>query len=125
MGRQTILRKVGFFRELSHGDVNGPSLMDAVTDRPTDHESQVVAYLREGVTFILSPGPVWDVLDNQGPIGTGSVMTDGEWAWPDDLASYVTKYHLKLPAPFVQRVMANGWHVPDVPTDHLSSLVFE
>ena len=49
-------------------------------------------------------------------------MTDGHWAWPDDLPAYVQKYHLALPEQFVQHARANNWQVPTLTLQTLRSL---
>jgi hypothetical protein len=122
MQKKTTLKCIGFFRELPHGDPNGPSLVKSKREEAAENESQVIAYLSKGVPYIVSPGPVWDVIDNEGPIGTGSVLTDGEWAWPDDLVSYVSKYHVALPDDFIGHAVSNGWQVPDLSRAQLLAL---
>ena len=96
-------KRVGFFRELPHGDPDGPSLHDARRESAAEDEAAILGYLARGAVHALSPGPVWDVLDESGPVGTASLLTDGEWVWPEDLAHYVEKYHVRLPAEFVAR----------------------
>ena len=95
------LKAVGFFRELAHGDSNGARLADLRRKEASTEEARVVEYLRKGVSLIVSPGVVYDVINGSGPIGTGGILTDGEWAWPDDLSYYVETYHVALPADFV------------------------
>lgn len=109
----TRVIRIGFFRELRHGDPQGPSLRDAVSAEPGLDEARVAAYLRAGEAFIMSPGVVTDILDpSAGIIGSGSVLTDGTHAWPDDLAHYVERHHARLPAEFVEYAASQGWRVP-------------
>jgi hypothetical protein len=122
MATKRKLKRVGFFRELSHGDADGPSLAESMRDAPGADDDSIVEYLNEGVPFILSPGPVFDVMDGEGPVGTASILTDGEWAWPDDLAAYVEKYHVRLPDEFVQHARANQWLISDLERDQLRAL---
>jgi hypothetical protein len=104
------LRPVGFFRELRHGMPNGPSLHDAQSPTAHTNEQKIVTYLRSGHLFIATPGIVRDVLMPAGPvIGSPHVMTDGEWAWPNDLPYYVGQYHVALPAEFIDHMEANDW----------------
>jgi hypothetical protein len=41
------------------------------------------------------------------------VLTDGQYAWPSDLAYYVERYHVRLPDDFVSVIAAHGWRVPE------------
>ena len=122
MSRKRKLKRVGFFRELSHGDPDGPSLAESVRDRQATDEHRIVEYLRNGVPFIVSPGPVFDVIDGEGPIGTASVLTDSEWCWPDDLAAYVEEHHVRLPDEFVEHARASGWLINHLSRDQLIAL---
>ncbi len=107
------LKRVGFFRELDHGDPNGPKLVEHVSDHPQPDEDRLVDYLRGGILLIGSPGVVYDVLDNKaGPVGSPNILTDGVWAWPGDLPYYVEKYHLRLPKEFVEHVRGRSFRPP-------------
>lgn len=99
------LKRIGFFRELDHGDPTGPILTELVNDKFQPDEQIVLDYLRNGLLLIGCPGMVGDVLDKSaGPIGSPDIMTDGTWAWPGDLPFYVERYHLTLPAEFIDHV---------------------
>ena len=50
-------------------------------------------------------------------IGTLSVLTDGTYAWPSDLAHYVGVHHARLPAAFVEHVRARGFRAAPVDVD--------
>ena len=111
---KTPLKPVGFFRELRHGKQDGPLLKDAVREAGDPDEAKVVSYLRAGQVLMASPGIVRDVLDPQrGIIGSLSILTDGVYAWPSDLAHYVERHHACLPDEFVAHMASNGWHVPE------------
>ena len=119
------LKCVGFFRELSHGAADGPSLTESMRDTPSVDDDRLIEYLRDGVPFILSPGPVFDVIDGEGPIGTASILTDGEWAWPDDLAAYVERHHIRLPEIFVDHAKASSWLIRELSADQLTTLTLQ
>ncbi len=122
MSSKRILNRIGFFRELPHGDDDGPALAGSVRDAPGVDEQRLVEYLRAGVSYIVSPGVVRDALDQSGPVGTGSVLTDGTWAWPDDLPHYVERYHIALPEDFVAHARAAGWSIEDLSIQELRRL---
>jgi hypothetical protein len=108
-----LLRKAGFFRELSHGMVDGPSLRESLRESPIENEHKVIDYLSHGVLFVATFGLASDVLDDKGAlIGPPHILTDGIWAWPKDLIHYVKKYHIYLPEEFVSHMKANHWKVP-------------
>lgn len=108
------LRPLGFFPEREVETAAQTSLRELVRERPGQDEAAIVNYLRRGTIFIYSPGVVFDVLDGSGPIGSGSIRTDGVWAWPDDLPHYVERYHVALPNEFVEHARALGWTPPEL-----------
>lgn len=118
------LRKIGFFRELDHGDPTGPSLVELVSNTPQPDQSRIVDYLRRsGLLLIGCPGVVGDVLDETaGLIGSPNIMTDGVWAWPEDLPYYVERYHLALTSEFIEHVQTRSLSQPTISEMDLSSL---
>ncbi|MEQ1564058.1 MAG: hypothetical protein ABMA64_00355 [Myxococcota bacterium] len=111
---QRKLVRVGFFAELRHGDPAGERLADARRAEPQADEAALVAYLKGAPVLIAALGPVRDVLDpSAGYIGTPSILTDGTWAWPADLAHYVERHHAALPDAFVTHARSRGFqHAP-------------
>ena len=57
------LRSVGFFRELRHGDANGPSLRESICVQRHPEAASIVAYLREGHVVSTTGMSVHDALD--------------------------------------------------------------
>jgi len=110
------LKRYGFFRELDHGEPNGESLLALRGTAPYDEATRkrVAAYLDAGHLYIGCPGTVIDVLANGDvhPIGSPDILTDGEWAWPGDLAYYVSRYNVPVSEEMLQAMKRNGWHVP-------------
>ncbi|MFF4209054.1 hypothetical protein ACFYZE_06755 [Streptomyces sp. NPDC001796] len=111
-----MIKRVGFFRELGgHGDRSAsvPSLRDAV--RPTGEwdEDRVIAYLESSTEIYSTMGAERDVITGDEWIsGAGSLVTDGTWLWPVELAHYVRNHHLALPAEFVDHIRANDYTSP-------------
>ena len=117
------LRKVGFFRELRHGNNDGPSLTDHISDVAQPRETDIVNYLRKGILLVACPGISRDVLDESAEIiGSPHIMTDGVWEWPNDLSYYVEKYHARVPESFVQHMQSHDWKVPEERTVDLGAL---
>jgi hypothetical protein len=107
------LKRVGFFKELGHGDEQGQSLKASIADTPQEHEAEILYYLEHGILFIATPGIVFDVLANSRKIiGAPHILTDGIWAWPKDLVYYVKKYHCRLPEDFVEHMKSRNWEPP-------------
>ena len=55
------LNRVGFFRELKHGDEFGLSLKKADRINSTEDEDKIIEYLDSGITFCVTAGLVSDV----------------------------------------------------------------
>jgi len=104
---------VGFFRELKHGRADGPSLREAMRAKGQPGEARIAAYLRAAPILLHALGPVTDVLDPKGDyICAPNIHTDGTYAWPEDLAYYVERYHVALPAEFLAHLAAAKWQAP-------------
>lgn len=74
--------------------------------------NKLVEYLESGVAICVAPGLVWDVIDeSKGGIRNLEILTDGEWAWPSDLAYYIREYHVTLSEDFMEHVKRNEWTI--------------
>ena len=105
-----IMKRVGFFKELTHGDKNATSIKEIIGQNTLDKESKIINYLNNGKIFCIAP-----VLDeSKGVIGSLEILTDGEWIWPSDLSYYLQNYHIKLDEQFIDHIKKNNWKVPDV-----------
>ena len=108
-----ILKPVGFFREIKRGLLTD-SLISSISDKPLDNEELIIQYLQNGATFLVSPGIICDILnDSKNVISNGNILTDGVWAWPNYLAYYVNKYHVKLTSGFLEHMKRNHWEIKD------------
>ena len=109
------LKQVGFFKELHHGSPDGGSLEASASDSKQESQKEILDYLNSGEVVVASPGLVKDVLDGGNKIiGSANILTDGVWAWPQDLIYYVETYNVRLPLEFVSHISGNNWTVPDV-----------
>jgi hypothetical protein len=101
-------------RELRHSGPgpDAPSLHDRLRERGEPDEPAIVDYLAQAPLLVASPGRVRDVLDPQTRAGSASVRTDGVYAWTEDLAHYVGRWHLRLPDELLQHGRALGWEIP-------------
>lgn len=109
------LRPIGFYKELPHGTPEGGSLEEMRSELAQDGQNRILEYLKSGEVFIACPGVVKDVLSPEERIVGGlNILTDGNWAWPQDLIYYVENYNVALPREFVSHMADNTWKVPDV-----------
>jgi len=110
------LQRMGFFRELRHSGGEGPSLAESRREAAQPHEDRILAYLGAGHALIVSPGVVRDPLseDEPAPIaGTATILTDGDWAWPEDFVYYVKTYHVRPPGAFLEHLLAQDFAIPE------------
>jgi hypothetical protein len=123
MGTKKELKPVGFPAE----DVGDDPwsilrLLDKRAASPHPDDARIADYLRNAQPYIVSPGVTVDVLDGSGPIGSGTILTDGEWAWPDDLAHYLETYHIELPESFIDAIVAAGFLPPTLTIQQIRDL---
>ncbi len=117
------LNRIGFFRELKHGDKFGNSLKKAVHNIPLENEEKIIEYLDSGIAFCVTAGLVSDVLDeSKGVIKNLEILTDGVWVWPSDLSYYVKFYHIELDTNFLEHMKEKGWIMADKKDVDLSRL---
>jgi hypothetical protein len=108
------LIRIGFFREMRHGDPADPSLADARAERPQTHQERILSYLDAGHVAIAAAGPSKDVFDPKKRADPPHYKTDGVYVWPGDLAYYVRTYNARVPLTLVEHMLGNGWTVPPV-----------
>ena len=94
-----MITRVGFFRELSHGEPDGPSLHDALEHAEDQADRAVIVkYLRSGRVIAAAAGPTHDVLSpDKTPHLPLKICTDGRFVWPADYAYYVDRYRIPVP----------------------------
>jgi hypothetical protein len=133
------IKTAGYFRELPHGMQDGLSIRESVSSTPHPDKERIVNYLRNGWVFLsqLFEGSVGtehdsevemcvDMLsDNKEKICPLRQLTDGVWAWPNDLGYYVYKYDVALPDEFVDHMSKNNWSVPDLTDEEFQRVIDE
>lgn len=104
------LRKAGFFRELRHGDPNGPSLPDARERIPPIERPRIAGYLRGGSVLASTGRAVGDWFETSNTaVAPMNIRTDGVWVWPGDLAFYVERYGVAVPEELVAFMASRSW----------------
>jgi hypothetical protein len=108
------LKSVGYFREMSDGSPNDPSIKNFIDKKAElPHKKEICAYLDGGIPIIVSPGLAYDVIDpSKGAAGSPTILTDGKWAWSGTLSYYVRNYNLALDSDFLKSMAVNRWEVP-------------
>ena len=118
------LIKIGFFRDLDHGDISDFALEDRTADAAAPDEERLANYLASGHLYRESTETARDMLaddPDDAPIGPAHLLTDGRYVWPADLAYYVRRYHVRLPPAFVIHVRKNDFRSPSqIDVDHLT-----
>jgi hypothetical protein len=95
----------GFFAELGFRVGAEVSAVDLPRGTSPD-KAAVVSYLRSGSPLVVVPGILDDPLSDPGPSfpGGGSVLTDGEWLWPQVAAELVDLYDIAVPESLLMRM---------------------
>ncbi len=117
------LLRAGFFRELRHGDSDGPSLREARDTGQGGDDETIGAYLRAGNILAATAMPVDDILDaTKTNIADLTLMTDGTWLWPSDLPYYVETYGVAVPAGLQDHIVAHLGNPPKLSARELAAL---
>jgi hypothetical protein len=118
------MRTVGMFTEFGPVKQQEPqdSILDHLGPEPLPDVDQVVGYLEAGHVLIDMMDVQDDVVDrSRGQLLNGSsIATDGDWLWREDLAYYVRRHNVVLPAEFLQLIRERGYTVPSVGEEALT-----
>ncbi|TMR08214.1 hypothetical protein ETD86_48800 [Nonomuraea turkmeniaca] len=116
-----MIKQAGFFRELEHGDPSGPSIHMSLGNLAGE-VNEIVDYLSDAPILAATGTTVKDILGERGAIiGIINIQTDGEWAWPSDLAYYVEKYRVGIPDELGKRI-AHLHSPPRLSVEELTAL---
>jgi hypothetical protein len=115
------LKPVVHFREFPFGTDQDPSMREAASSQPWEHQEKVLEYLRSGYALAYPMGadlPDWfDRTKRANPVIAGKVeggatpLTDGVWLWPAGLIYFVEHYNVRLPQEFLDHAARNNWQI--------------
>lgn len=105
------------FRELDLRDDRRPdlpSLRNSIFHEPCEHEQEIVHYLESAPEYSAMGCVVGDVIEPETKVLLfPALKTDGAYVWDGILGYYVRRYHVRLPAEFIERMAASDWRPPD------------
>ncbi len=108
MTGEDIVRRAGFYG-------SAEEVSTAATSVEHPWEALAARYLEKGEVIVAASQWVDDLLDVSAKrICQYSIRTDGAWVWPSSLVYYVRRYHVKLPAEFLDHMAANDWMVGEL-----------
>ncbi|MER7165301.1 hypothetical protein ABT336_04370 [Micromonospora sp. NPDC000207] len=89
------------------------SILDSVADEELPDVARVVGYLDAGHVLIDVMDVAADPFEPTERVLNGStVLTDGDWLWRKDLAYYVRRHRVTVPAEFLALIRERGYTVP-------------
>ncbi|WP_432146076.1 hypothetical protein [Streptomyces sp. bgisy084] len=93
---------------------------------PAPDEDRILSYLKGGEEIFSTMGAERDVISQDEWVsGDGSLVTDGEWVWPVDLAHYLSRYRIALPGDFLDHVRKAEYQAPVVPDERAREVMVE
>ncbi len=118
------LRRVGFFKELEHGENDGGSLVLSRGLLGAGLRERVAKYLEEGAVISTAGILVDDWFDpsHKKRVAPLDVRSDGTWLWPGDLAYYVRQYGVGLPEEFLKDVSDGDFNAPRLSDEEVVAL---
>lgn len=106
------LKAFGFFDSISMND-RRHLFKRIIQDEIHINKDQITNYLKNGNRFITIPGVVEDYfLEDGNIICAPNVMTDGIWAWTEDVVYYYSNYNIILPKDMIINMIANKYSCP-------------
>ncbi|WP_234367425.1 hypothetical protein [Streptomyces pluripotens] len=129
MTGEIMIKQAGFYRELGgsgHDTPPAPSLRDAARSSGEWDEDRLVAYLEASHEIYTTMGAERDVIaDDVWITGAGSLVTDGTFVWPTELAYYVQRHHVALLPEFAAHIRARNYISPEVPREQALAIFDE
>lgn len=114
------MRSFGYFREVAHGDPEGPSVHQR--SGPFGDRYRAARYLTTGALLVGAPGTTTCAFDRCEALLEYHVMTDGEWHWPLDAAHYVERHNVAVPSDLLDHMRQLGFKPPALSRDQLREL---
>lgn len=108
------MKKIGFFKELLHGEITGQSLVELKNtgNYEVGIKIKTLNYLKSGEILVMSPKVIYDYFDPDKIIDTLYILTDGVWVWPSDFQYYFDIYNLTINEEFIHNAQSNNWEIP-------------
>lgn len=100
------LSLIGYWIEALDDD-RFPPPQELVTEWDASSKMKVINYLNSGRVLSRFRGITWCRFLCDRPMG-GRELTDGKWAWPEDLSHYVQDHDVQLPEEFVASACRGG-----------------
>ncbi|MDF3298401.1 hypothetical protein [Streptomyces tropicalis] len=122
------MKLIGFYQEMDSGysvSWGGP-VPAPETGAGKYLVPDVVDYLKSGYPILDVMELTTDVVGGAFRVpGGSSALTDGEFVWREDLASYVERYHIDLPLDFLEAARRHEFRIPSVGYEVLLSISSE
>ena len=110
-----MLKLIGFWTDTKFKKekwIHPKRLVDSSWE--ADRREKIVEYLNSGHIIYHELGYSYCRFSD-GPadkeMGSG-YKADGVWSWPEGLAVYIEKYHVRLPDEFIKHMAANDFMIP-------------
>lgn len=104
------MQKLGFWKERGYAD--GTSIFDLI-EKNNNVLPKVIDYLSKGHLIAFSLGTVSCLVNEEdGIIGSNSILSDGKWFWTKEVKHYYENHGLEIPEEFIANVKKNNFKVP-------------
>ncbi|MCX4429673.1 hypothetical protein [Streptomyces mirabilis] len=110
------MHRAGFVREFFEGPVSLPGINELARSDSVEWQRKaplIVSYLSSAPVIIEFTETELCLLGcGENLVGCSSLFTDGSWVWREDLAHYVGRHGVELPAEFIERMQGFEWKPP-------------
>ena len=110
MKNNLYLIKKGFFTEMNLGFSVDISIKNyAFKNNDKVLAKKICDYLKKGTVIAACFGISKDIFDENKVSGDQSLLTDGKYVWPNNLAYYVEEYGVEIDNEFLEFMIKNNW----------------
>ncbi len=80
------IKEFGMWKEDGRGYEEYPSIYSHIGDKPMQSYDKICAFLSEGTVGLVGGFKVFSHIDGKKLSDSKIILTDGVWAWPEDLS---------------------------------------
>lgn len=105
-----MIKIIGFWKDYTTLQSDGVLEDEECTIYDEVEKEKILSYLKSGTMIMASPGLLNCLKCNsKGIAGSFSIITDGEWVWPEYYIHYIDIHNIQINPAFITKMKNNGF----------------